>query len=118
MTPPLPPSLSSSSSRRTPARGRSPGRPREFDMDQALDRAIAVFRERGYHAASIADLKAALGLTPGSLYKAFKDKRAIYLAAFGRYTILRAAALTERLAGQTTGRARLEAIVRGHLRLE
>ena len=61
------------------------GRPREFDMDDALDRAIAVFRERGYHATSLADIKAATSLASGSIYKAFKDKRAIFLAAFDRY---------------------------------
>jgi TetR/AcrR family transcriptional repressor of nem operon len=61
---------------------RERGRPREFDMDTALDRAARVFRERGYHASSIADLTAAMGLASGSVYKAFKDKRGIFLAAF------------------------------------
>ena len=65
------------------ARGR--GRPREFDIDEALAKAILVFRERGYHATSIADLTAAMGLAAGSVYKAFKDKRAVFLAAFDRY---------------------------------
>ncbi|MBH5389742.1 TetR/AcrR family transcriptional regulator [Bradyrhizobium diversitatis] len=68
---------------------RRPGRPREFDMDTALDRAVRVFRERGYHATSIGDLTAAMRLATGSVYKAFRDKHAVFLAAFERYTALR-----------------------------
>src|SRR5882757_6578187 len=66
----------------TASRGR--GRPREFDLDAALDKAVRVFRERGYHATSIADLTEAMNLASGSVYKAFKDKRTIFLAAFDR----------------------------------
>ena len=65
------------------------GRPREFDMNAALDQAIRVFREQGYNATSIPDLIAAMGLASGSIYKAFRDKRAVFLAAFDRYTFLR-----------------------------
>ena len=65
------------------------GRPREFDIDKALDQAIRVFREHGYNATSIGDLISAMGLASGSIYKAFKDKRAVFLAAFDRYMSLR-----------------------------
>jgi AcrR family transcriptional regulator len=58
-------------------------------MDAALDAAILVFRERGYHAASLGELGAAMELTTGSIYKAFKDKQTIFLAAFDRYVHLR-----------------------------
>ena len=58
-------------------------------MDTALDRALRVFRERGYHATSIGDLTAAMRLATGSVYKAFRDKHAVFLAAFERYTALR-----------------------------
>jgi TetR/AcrR family transcriptional regulator, transcriptional repressor for nem operon len=68
---------------------RGPGRPREFDMDDALDRAIGVFREHGFHATSVGDLTGAMQLASGSIYKAFKDKRAVFLAAFDRYTSTR-----------------------------
>ena len=37
----------------------APGRPREFDMEQALDRAVDVFSQRGYHGTSIGDWRAA-----------------------------------------------------------
>ncbi len=65
------------------------GRPREFDIDKALDQAIRVFRERGYNATSIGDLISAMGVASGSIYKAFQDKRAVFLAAFDRYMSLR-----------------------------
>jgi TetR/AcrR family transcriptional regulator, transcriptional repressor for nem operon len=65
------------------------GRPREFDMNAALDQAIRVFREQGYTATSIPDLIAAMGLASGSIYKAFRDKRAVFLASLDRYNVLR-----------------------------
>lgn len=54
-------------------------------MDTVLDGAVRVFRERGYNATSVADLTKATGLAAGSIYKAFKDKRGVFLAAFDRY---------------------------------
>ena len=60
-------------------------RPREFDIDQALDRAMGVFWEKGYEAASLQDLLKAMKIARVSLYKAFDDKRAIYLATLDRY---------------------------------
>ena len=65
------------------------GRPREFDMDEALDQAIRVFCEQGYNATSIGDLIEAMGLASGSIYKAFRDKRAVFLAALDRHIVLR-----------------------------
>jgi len=92
--------------------GRPPGRPREFEIDEALDKAIIVFSERGYHAASISDLKEALGLTAGSLYKAFKSKKAIFLAAFDRYKQIRDALLDRELATGTDGRDKILRMLR------
>lgn len=60
-------------------------RPREFDLDEVLDAAMQTFWYRGYEATSLADLVAATGLQKGSLYKAFKDKRSLFLQALGRY---------------------------------
>jgi TetR/AcrR family transcriptional repressor of nem operon len=60
-------------------------RPREFDIDKALDRAMGVFWVKGYEGASLDDLLKAMRIARGSLYKAFKDKRSIYLAALDRY---------------------------------
>jgi AcrR family transcriptional regulator len=65
------------------ARGR--GRPLSFDRETALDKAMHVFWERGYEAASIADLTAAMGITPPSLYTAFGDKEHLFLEAIEAY---------------------------------
>jgi AcrR family transcriptional regulator len=62
------------------------GRPREFDTDLALDRALEVFRRTGYEGASIADLTGAMGINAPSLYAAFGNKEALFRKALGRYT--------------------------------
>ena len=82
---------------------RLPGRPREFDTDAAIDSALLVFRERGYHATSIKELSDATGLTAGSLYKAFGSKNGLFLAAFDRYTRTRSAALRQRTEAARSG---------------
>ena len=61
------------------------GRPREFDIDQALDRAMRVFWQKGYEGASLQDLLSAMQIARGSLYKAFEGKHSIYLATLDRY---------------------------------
>jgi TetR/AcrR family transcriptional regulator, transcriptional repressor for nem operon len=47
-----------------------------------------VFCERGFHGASLNDLAAGMQLTQGSIYKAFKDKRGIFLATLDRQEAL------------------------------
>ncbi|AZG17274.1 TetR/AcrR family transcriptional regulator (plasmid) [Cupriavidus pauculus] len=88
---------------------RSRGRPREFDADKALDQAVRVFSERGYAGASITDLTRAMRLAQGSLYKAFKDKRSLFLASFDRYRALRTEKLRQAIGDGGTGRQRLRA---------
>ncbi|MCB9639965.1 MAG: TetR/AcrR family transcriptional regulator [Myxococcales bacterium] len=61
------------------------GRPREFEIDEALDKALHVFWKHGYEATSINDLLDAMGLQKGSLYKAFGDKHSLFLQALERY---------------------------------
>ena len=62
-----------------------PGRPREFDIDVATRDAMEVFWQNGFHATSLPDLIEGMQLTRGSIYKAYEDKRAIYLAALDVY---------------------------------
>jgi AcrR family transcriptional regulator len=85
------------------------GRPREFDLDDALEKAIRVFAEKGYHATSISDLAQVMELTSGSIYKAFADKRAVFLAAMDRYLTVRGERLRQALATKQSGRDRIRA---------
>jgi TetR/AcrR family transcriptional regulator, transcriptional repressor for nem operon len=81
-------------------------------MAAALDRAVRVFRERGYHAASLADLSSAMRLTTGSIYKAFRDKREIFLAALEHYTSERNTELRNVLDAESNGFNRVRALLR------
>ena len=60
-------------------------RPREFDSDAALERAMQAFWAKGYKAASLDELCAATGLSRSSLYAAFGGKRALLHRALERY---------------------------------
>jgi TetR/AcrR family transcriptional repressor of nem operon len=63
----------------------SVGRPREFELDDAVRKAMGVFWDRGYHDASLPDLLEGMDLSRGSFYKAFVDKRGVYLRALDAY---------------------------------
>lgn len=64
---------------------RRTGRPLSFDRDVALTRAMHVFWRTGYETSSIADLTAAMGITPPSLYAAFGSKQQLFLEAVRLY---------------------------------
>ncbi|CAK6493875.1 HTH-type transcriptional repressor ComR [Pantoea sp. Nvir] len=102
-------------SRTSAAPVRERGRPRAFDTDTALDNAMIVFRQKGFHASSVADLSEAMNLTAGSIYKAFKDKRTLFLRVFERYISVRGADLRARLQPHTTGRARIAELLQFYL---
>jgi TetR/AcrR family transcriptional repressor of nem operon len=61
------------------------GRPRTFDIEAAVERAMGVFWSRGYHATALPDLLRATRLSRGSLYAAFGDKHSLFLRALDRY---------------------------------
>jgi AcrR family transcriptional regulator len=61
------------------------GRPRGFDQDEALERAMHVFWRKGFEGSSLNDLTAAMGIQPASLYQAFGNKRALFEKALARY---------------------------------
>jgi AcrR family transcriptional regulator len=89
------------------------GRPREFDMDAALDKAMEVFWRRGYEGATIAELTGAMGINPPSLYAAFGNKEGLLKAALDRYMVVRNECMEEILAAPTAR----EVVERGLLKL-
>jgi AcrR family transcriptional regulator len=61
------------------------GRPREFDIDQAVDTAVGLFWRKGYEKTSLSDLTHALKITPPSFYFAFGSKEKLFKKALDRY---------------------------------
>ncbi|WP_164018353.1 TetR/AcrR family transcriptional regulator [Pyxidicoccus trucidator] len=60
-------------------------RTKEFDREEALDRAMQVFWDKGYEATSLSELLEAMGIARQSLYDTFGDKHALFLEALDRY---------------------------------
>ncbi|GAA0387707.1 TetR/AcrR family transcriptional regulator [Streptomyces luteireticuli] len=87
------------------------GRPREFDLDERLDRAVAVFWRQGYEGTALSDLTAAMGINRPSLYAAYGNKESLYRKALDRY-MDRGAHVREAFA-QPTARAVAEHLLRG-----
>jgi TetR/AcrR family transcriptional repressor of nem operon len=63
-------------------------RPRQFDTDEALDRAMRLFWDAGFRGTSVDDLTAATGLSRSSLYNAFAGKHALFMRALEHYRSL------------------------------
>src|SRR5437764_14084970 len=62
-----------------------PGRPRAFDPDTALERAMHVFWAKGYEGASLSDLTRAMRINRPSLYAAFGNKEELFRKVLDRY---------------------------------
>jgi AcrR family transcriptional regulator len=88
------------------------GRPRAFDTDEALDRALEVFWRKGYECATLSDQTSAMGINPPSLYAAFGNKEGLFRRALDRYWALQAATREKALNAQTA-RAVAETLLRG-----
>ena len=65
---------------------RPTGRPRGFDVDEALERAMLAFWEHGYEGASLATLTEAMGISTTSMYATFGNKEELFRKALERYT--------------------------------
>ncbi len=65
---------------------RPTGRPRGFDVDEALERALRVFWEQGYEGASLATLTGAMGISTTSMYSTFGNKEELFRKALERYS--------------------------------
>ncbi|MCZ2849340.1 TetR/AcrR family transcriptional regulator [Modestobacter sp. VKM Ac-2978] len=79
------------------------GRPRGFDVDEALDRAVRVFWAQGYEGASLDDLTRAMGINRTSMYRAFGNKEELFRKALTRYAE-GPASYVARALGQPTAR--------------
>jgi TetR/AcrR family transcriptional repressor of nem operon len=91
---------------------RAVARPREFERDVVLDRAMRLFWSRGYQATSIRHLVDRMGIQRGSLYGAFGDKRGLFFAAIERYDRVMTAALLATLDAPGSGLAAIRRFFR------
>src|SRR5579864_6259150 len=92
------------------------GRPRAFDIDKALDRALKVFWRKGYEVASLLDLTKAMGINRPSLYAAFGNKEALFRKAIDRYRKGPASHVRAALQ-EATARAVVERLLSGSIEL-
>ena len=90
--------------------GRPRGRPRAYEPDEALGRATEAFWRGGYSATSLDVLSEATGMNRPSLYGAFGDKHALYLAALSRYVAGGRAAMDAALGGKRPLRSALRRV--------
>jgi TetR/AcrR family transcriptional regulator, copper-responsive repressor len=88
------------------------GRPRSFDRETALEKAILAFWERGYEATSVSDLTREMNIGAPSLYAAFGDKRTLFEEAVSVYDSRYAAFADSALAEEPTARAAVERTLR------
>jgi AcrR family transcriptional regulator len=88
------------------------GRPREFDIAEALDRALAVFWRKGYEGTSLRDLTTMMGINRPSLYAAFGNKEELFRRALDRYDEGPTGYVREAL-NEPTARAVAERLLRG-----
>ena len=86
------------------------GRPRAYEPEVALARALDLFRKDGFAATSLDDLSAATGMNRPSLYGAFGDKRELYIKAYQRYREDARAAMIDIFRDEAPIRKRLERI--------
>lgn len=84
------------------------GRPRSFDRQAALERAMEVFWDRGYQAASMTDLTEAMGINSPSLYAAFGSKEALYREAVEHFAATESDEILAPLQNAPTAREALE----------
>ncbi|MGW0826507.1 TetR/AcrR family transcriptional regulator [Streptomyces sp. NPDC002845] len=88
------------------------GRPRAFDRETALEKAILAFWENGYEATSVSDLTRVMGIGAPSLYAAFGDKRALFDEVVQVYGVRYGSFIDRALAEESTARAAVERMLR------
>jgi TetR/AcrR family transcriptional repressor of nem operon len=80
-------------------------RPREFILEEVLDKAVETFWSKGYEATSIQDLVENMGIQRGSLYAAFGDKQRLFLTVLDRYRKIVVKKLLDILDSHASGKA-------------
>ena len=88
------------------------GRPRAFDANEALGRALDLFRRQGYEGTSLTDLTEAMGINRPSLYAAFGNKEELFHKALELYTSSADSFMREAM-GQPTAQAAVEHLLFG-----
>ena len=88
------------------------GRPREFDADKVLDKALHVFWERGYEGTSLSDLTEAMGIYRPSLYAAFGNKEELFRRALDRYAEKGPGAVHREALAEPTAKAVVEHLLK------
>ncbi len=88
------------------------GRPREFDANEALDKAMMVFWQQGFEGASLTELTDAMGISRPSLYAAFGNKEELFRRALERYVETGPAAEYRAALAAPTARAVVERLLR------
>jgi AcrR family transcriptional regulator len=104
--------------RKKPAAAKAPapvapkrrGRPRAYQPEIALGKALDLFRKGGFAATSLDDLSAATGMNRPSLYGAFGDKRELYIKSYQRYRADARAAMLDIFREELPIRERLQRI--------
>jgi AcrR family transcriptional regulator len=92
------------------------GRPREFDIEQALDRAMEVFWRHGYEGATLPELTEAMGINRPSVYAAFGNKEQLFQRCIERYMNGPVSYFGDALA-QPTARGAIEKLLAGTIAL-
>jgi len=92
------------------------GRPREFDFEKTLERAMRVFWRKGFQGTSLTDLTRATRLNRPSLYAAFGDKEQLFRKALERYFAGPSSYARESL-GAPTARAVAEKLLYGAINM-
>ncbi len=89
------------------------GRPREFERDDVLDKAMQLFWSQGYETTGMAELCARMGVGRQSLYNTFGDKESLFIEALHHYRKTRLQPMVETLRRSGSGLQNVRRILDG-----
>ena len=88
------------------------GRPKEFDREEALDKAMELFWTRGYEATGMRELLQHMGIGRQSLYDTFGDKHSLFIEAVKQYNRRVTQGIVDRLKGDGSPLEKVQSVVR------